>query len=128
MPKTPEEERQELGALEEEWMAAMQRRDRDRLDELVAPEFVFTALHINPEPLSREGWMEAAMGGYTTSSFFYDEKRVVIVGDTGVIHARYSQLANFDGRDLSSVFRLTDVWSRRDGRWQVVARHSSIVA
>jgi hypothetical protein len=29
---------------------------------------------------------------------------------------------------LSNVFRLTDVWSRIDGRWQVVARHSSIEA
>jgi ketosteroid isomerase-like protein len=121
-------QKEELGRLEEEWMSAMQRRDRDRLEELVAPEFVFTAIHIDPDPMSREAWIGAAMGGYTIASFYYDSKDVVIAGDTGVVHARYSQLANWDGRDLSSMFRLTDVWTRRDGRWQVLARHSSILA
>jgi ketosteroid isomerase-like protein len=123
-----ESDREELAALEEEWMAAMQRRDEARLEELVAPEFTFTAIHIDPDPMTREAWMGAAMGGYTISSFYYDEKRVVVAGDTGVVHARYSQIAHWDGRDLSSVFRLTDVWARRGGRWQVVARHSSILA
>jgi hypothetical protein len=52
---------------------------------------------------------------------------VDVFGDTGVIHARYSQVANFESTNLSNVFRLTDIWARRDGRWQVVARHSSIL-
>jgi hypothetical protein len=49
-----------------------------------------------------------------------------IFGDTAVVHARFSQIASYTV-DLSNVFRLTDVWSRRGGRWQVVARHSSIL-
>ena len=128
MPAGPEEQREELGRLEEEWMSAMQARDRDRLEELVAPEFAFTAIHIDPDPMSREAWIGAAMGGYTIASFYYDDMDIAIAGDTGVIHARYSQIASYDGRDLSSMFRLTDGWTRRDGRWQVVARHSSILA
>jgi hypothetical protein len=36
-------------------------------------------------------------------------------------------MASWDQNNLSNVFRLTDVWARRDGRWQVVARHSSIL-
>ena len=125
---TLEEDRAELARLEEEWMAVMQARDEQRLEALVAPEFLFTALHIDPEPMSREAWMGAALGGYTISSFFFDSMDIRVAGDTAVIHARYSQIASFDGRDLSSVFRLTDVWARRDGAWQVVARHSSILA
>ena len=123
-----DEDRQELARLEQSWMQAMQDRDEARLEQLVAPEFQFTAIHIDPEPMSRDAWMGAALGGYTISSFFYDTMDVVVAGDTGVIHARYSQVATFDGRNLSSMFRLTDVWSRRDGGWQVVARHSSILA
>ena len=109
-------------------MDAMQRRDAERLEELVAPEFVFTAIHIDPEPMSREAWMGAAMGGYTISSFYYDEMDVVVARDTAVVHSRYSQIASYNGRNLSSMFRLTDVWSRREDVWQVVARHSSILA
>ena len=125
---TLEEDRAELARLEEEWMGAMQRRDADRLEELVAPEFRFTAIHLDPDPMTREQWIGAALGGYTISSFYFDEVDVEVAGDTGVVHARYSQIASYNGRNLSAMFRLTDVWSRREDRWQVVVRHSSILA
>ena len=123
-----DQDRKELARLEQEWMQAMQDRDEARLEQLVAPEFQFTAIHIDPDPMSREAWMGAALGGYTIASFYYDTMDVVVAGDTAVIHARYSQIASFNGRNLSSMFRLTDIWTRRDGHWQVVARHSSILA
>ena len=92
----------------------------------------FGADRIRDAPLSESAFVGAgigaAMSGYTIASFYYDAKDVVIAGDTGVVHARYSQIASYDGRDLSSMFRLTDVWTRRDGSWQVVARHSSILS
>jgi ketosteroid isomerase-like protein len=109
-------------------MEVQQRRDGDRLEELVAPEFRFTAIHLDPDPMSRAAWMGAALGGYHISSFYFDEMDIDVAGDTGVIHARYSQIASFDGRNLSHVFRITDVWARQEGRWRVVVRHSSILA
>ena len=121
------EDRAELARLEQEWMSAMQARDMDRLEELVADGFRFTAIHLHPEPMTREQWMGAAREGYTIVSFAYESLEVDVFGDTGVIHARYSQVANFESTNLSNVFRLTDVWTRRDGRWQVAARHSSIL-
>ena len=45
-----------------------------------------------------------------------------------MIHARYSQIANFDAVNLSHGYRLTDIWARQNGQWQVVARHSSILS
>jgi ketosteroid isomerase-like protein len=120
-------DRQELAELETEWMAAMQARDIDRLEELVAEGFRFTAIHLHPEPMSREQWMGAAMEGYTITTFAFEEMEVALFGDTAVIHARYSQIATYATVNLSNVFRLTDVWSRHSGHWQVVARHSSIL-
>jgi ketosteroid isomerase-like protein len=120
-------DRVELARLEEEWMSAMQARDMDRLEELVAPGFRFTAIHLAPEPFTREQWMGAAREGYTIVSFAFEHMDVEVFGDTGVIHARFSQIANFESTNLSNVFRLTDVWTRQNGRWQVVARHSSIL-
>jgi len=117
----------ELAELERGWMSAMQTRDMDRLEELVASGFRFTAIHLYPDPMSREQWMEAAREGYTITSFAYEEMDIDVFGDTGVIHARYSQVASWDRNNLSNVFRLTDVWARRAGKWQVVARHSSIL-
>jgi ketosteroid isomerase-like protein len=121
------DDRAELAKLEVEWMARMQARDMDRLEQLVAEGFRFTAIHLNPEPMTREQWMGAAREGYTILSFAFESMEIDLFGDTGVIHARYSQVANFEATNLSNVFRLTDVWARNDGRWQVVARHSSIL-
>jgi ketosteroid isomerase-like protein len=123
-----EDDRDELARLEEEWMARMQARDMDRLEELVAPGFRFTAMHLNPEPMTREQWMGAAREGYTILSFAFEHMDIDMFGDTGVIHARYSQVASYQHTPLSNVFRLTDVWSRQDGTWRVVVRHSSILA
>src|SRR3954463_1736470 len=120
-------DRAELARLEGEWMSAMQARDMDRLEELVSPGFRFTAIHLSPEPFTREQWMGAAREGYTIVSFAYEHMDVDVFGDTGIIHARYSQVANFEATNLSNVFRLTDVWARHDERWQVVPRHSSIL-
>ena len=98
-------------------MRAMQERDEARLEELVAEGFRFTALHLAPEPMSREQWMGAAMGGYHIVSFAYESMDIDVFGDAAVIHARYSQIANFDAVNLSHGYRLTDVWARIDGRW-----------
>jgi ketosteroid isomerase-like protein len=123
-----DDDRKELAELEQAWMQAMEDRDQPRLEELVAAGFRFTALHLAPEPMSREQWMGAAMGGYHIVSFNFQSMDIDVFGDTAVIHARYSQIANFDAVNLSHGYRLTDIWSRIDGRWQVVARHSSILS
>jgi ketosteroid isomerase-like protein len=124
---TVEEDRAELTRLQKEWMQAVEDRDMERLEEIVAPGFRFTAIHLNPEPMTREQWMGAAMEGYTITTFAFEAMEIDVFGETAVIHARYSQIASFATVNLSNVFRLTDVWSRNSGSWQVVARHSSIL-
>ena len=122
-----DEAREELRRLEQEWMQAHQQRDQARLEELVAHGFRFTAIHLNPEPMTREQWMGAALGGYTITTFAFEDMEIDVFGETAVIHSRYSQIASYSTVNLSNVFGLTDVWSKRSGRWQVVARHSSVL-
>ncbi len=109
-------------------MSAMQARDMDRLEQLVADGFRFTAIHLDPEPMTREQWMGAAREGYTITSFAFENMEIDVFGDTAVIHSLYSQVANWDNNNLTNEFRLTDVWARGVNGWQVVARHSSILA
>ena len=123
---SPEADRQELRTLQHEWMRAVQERDMGRLDELVGDGFRFTAIHLHPEPMSRQQWLDAARDGYTIVSFTYEDMEVDVFGDPGVVHSRYSQIAHYAPVSLTNLFRLTDVWTRVTGRWQVVARHSSV--
>jgi ketosteroid isomerase-like protein len=122
-----DDDRAALAQLQRDWMEAVQERDMDRLEEIVGEGFRFTAIHLNPDPMTREQWMAAAREGYTIVTFAYEHMDIDVFGDTGIVHSRYSQVASYQETNLSNVFRLTDVWSRIDGRWQVVARHSSVL-
>jgi ketosteroid isomerase-like protein len=122
-----EEDRNQLAQLQRDWMRAVQERDMDRLEEIVGEGFRFTAVHLNPEPMTRELWMAAAREGYTIVTFAYESMDIDVFGETGIVHSRYSQVASYEHTSLSNAFRLTDVWSKRDGTWRVVARHSSVL-
>ena len=123
-----DDDRARLTELQHDWMRGVQERDMDRLEEIVAQGFRFTAIHLNPEPMTREQWMGAAREGYTIVSFAYESIEIDVFGDTAIVHSRYSQVASYHHTSLSNAFRLTDVWSRIDGEWRVVARHSSILS
>src|SRR3954452_24858718 len=107
-----EDDRQRVAELQNEWMAGVQTRDMDRLEQIVAPGFRFTAIHLNPEPMTREQWMAAAREGYTIVSFAYEAVDIAGVGAPAIVHSRYSQVASYLHPSLSNAFRLTDVWSR----------------
>src|SRR5919199_6402268 len=109
-----DEDRAELARLQEDWMRGVQERDMELLERVVGPGFRFTAIHLAPEPMTREQWMAAAREGYTIVSFAYEAMDIDVFGETGVVHSRYSQVASYLTTSLSNVFRLTDVWSRED--------------
>jgi ketosteroid isomerase-like protein len=49
-------------------------------------------------------------------------------GDTGIVKTRVKITYTFNGQDRSGDYMVTDVWIKRDGRWQVATRHSSLPA
>ena len=55
-----DDDRAQLTQLQKDWMQAVSDRDMARLEEIVSPGFRFTAIHLNPEPMTREQWMAAA--------------------------------------------------------------------
>jgi len=122
-----EEDREELARLQEAWMQAVEDRDMEALERIVAPEFRFMAVHLHPEPMARDQWMDAAREGYTIVSFAFESMDIDVSKDTAVVHSRYSQVASYQHVSLSNAFRLTDVWTRADGSWRVMARHSSVL-
>ena len=124
---TVEEDREELARLQVAWMQAVEDRDMEALERIVAREFRFMAVHLYPEPMTRDQWMDAAREGYTIVSFAFESMDIDVSKDTAVVHSRYSQVASYQYVSLSNAFRLTDVWTRADGTWRVMARHSSVL-
>jgi len=113
---------EELVELSHELVRAVQAHDRARLEELLADEFTLDGA---AGTLDRSELLEAAGGPYEIEEFSYDEIDPEVYGNTAVVVSRYSQQASLAGRDVSRRMRVTDVWLRRDGRWQIVRRHAT---
>ncbi len=114
----------ELVRLQNEWMDAWRRRDREVLERIVAPEFTLTSAR-SDRLMSRDLWLEIAMTRASAQWVRYDDFRIDVFGDAAVVRSRLTQEATVDGEPWNGTFMVTDVWIRRDGRWQVVARHAS---
>jgi ketosteroid isomerase-like protein len=113
----------ELVELAHTWARAVQSHDRAGLDSIVAREFTLVG---RSDGRSREDWLDEWSGSYEIDDWRYEEIEVELYGNTAVLSSRYSQTARHDGDDRSGSYLVTDVWVRRDGRWQVVRRHATI--
>lgn len=115
----------ELIELQNAWMDAWRRGDEPRLREIIGDEFTLTSAR-SDRLMDKSEWLALATGGRVVAeSFDYRDFRVQPYGEVAIVKSRMRQKATVDGAPWDAEFMLTDVWIRRDGRWQVVARHSS---
>jgi uncharacterized protein (TIGR02246 family) len=56
-----------------------------------------------------------------------DDVRVRFVGDVAIVTGRTRATGSYRGQSGTAMLRFTDVFTRRDGRWQIVASHGSTV-
>ena len=106
------------------WMDAAFRRDLDACARVLADEF--TMVTNRGSHIDKAQWlhnMGQRVGGDEPPRFL--DVRVRVYGDAALMTSRTLLRATFDGKDWSGELYLTDVWVRRDGRWQLVRRHAS---
>jgi hypothetical protein len=114
---------QVLTDLQVAWMDAWRRQDRGALEAILAPEFTLTSARTD-QIVDRAEWL-GMLDRVKNESFEYTDFRIDVFGDAAVVRSRLTQVARVDDQPWDATFMLTDVWIRRQGRWQVVARHSS---
>ena len=113
----------ELVDLAHDVARAVSEHDVERLEGLLAAEFTLQGA---AGQLDRDAFLEAAAGPYEIDEFSYEQIDPEIYGNTAVLVSRYNQVARFEGRDLSHRMHVTDIWTRRDARWQLVRRHATV--
>ena len=111
--------------LEHAWMTAWIERDMDTAARLIADDFTLTSSLSKGDLMSKAGWIAGATTTHAGKSFRFDRCDVRVYGDAAVVNVWYWQDAAVRGQDWSGNFLMTDVWIKRDDRWQVVARHAS---
>jgi hypothetical protein len=115
----------ELVALEYKWAQAILENDMDKLERIVAQEYTLAANNFpgGRTRLGRQEWM-ATVPVYEVHSYEFSDFVVHSYGEAGVVLANLELRGSVRGEDRSGSFALTDVWIKREGRWQVVARSS----
>jgi ketosteroid isomerase-like protein len=115
----------ELVALEHEWAQAILDSDMDKLERIVGQEYTLAANNFpgGKARLSRQEWM-ATVPAYEVHSYELADLVVHDYEDAAVVLAELELQATVRGVDRSGSFAVTDVWVKRDERWQVVARSS----
>jgi|SRR5262245_39139050 len=112
--------------LENDWSTAWQKKDAAFFQKLWADEYLSTdqdgATFTKAQDLAN-----LAAAGTSQTSFALTDMKVHVYGDTAVVTGLNTIKATFKGKDTSGAYRFTDVFVKRDGRWQVVATQSSMI-
>ena len=116
----------EVLKLEEELTRTEMRLDVDALDRIYADDIMVTApigLCVNKAAVMAE--VRQANDKAKVERYDKDDLKVRAYGDTAVTSYRMTAEATFEGTEIKRHFCITNVWMRREGRWQIVARHTA---
>ena len=116
---------QELRKITNERISSIYRGDKTVFDRYLADNYVETSddgtvqtkaklmANFEPPPSSMK------------ITFNIEDVQVSVYGDTAVMNFRGNFQIDVSGQKISESQRVTDVWMRRGGRWQLIAEHYS---
>jgi ketosteroid isomerase-like protein len=114
-----------IRSLELKWTESYKERSIDILSSLLAEDFVITVEDGNV--YSKTGYISHTADGSTHVQVAeMSDLKVRMHGDTAVVTGAYHERGNTNGKPYEYRDRLTDVWMKRGGKWQVVASHYSV--
>ena len=116
----------EILTLEEELTETEMRLDVEALDRIYADDIMVTApigLCVDKPTVMTE--VRLAADKAKVERYDKDDLKVRAYGDTAVTSYRITAKARFEETDINAQFCITNVWMKRQGRWQIVARHTA---
>lgn len=111
---------------EEAWNAALLKPDVAALEKIYAEEY----LSIDPEGnmLDRkQDLAEVASGVFKAEALALSDLKVREYGPMAITTGIIAVKAIYKGEKIDKHHRFTDVWVKRDGRWQCVSAHGSTI-
>ena len=100
------------------------KADVAALDKLLASDMTY--VHSSGALETKDVFVGGIKSGkYKYKKITTEDVTVRSYGDTAVLGGKATIDVTADGNDIHVVVRYTDVWVKRDGRWQMVAWHST---
>ena len=114
-----------IRALEMKWTESYKERSIDILSSLLAEDFVITIE--DGSIYSKAGYISHSADPSTRVQVAeLSDLKVRMHGDTAIVTGAYHEKGESNGKPYEYHDRLTDVWMRVGGKWQVVASHYSV--
>jgi ketosteroid isomerase-like protein len=113
---------EELLKLERAFADAIIKNDLESIGRIVADDWII--VDPNGEIVDRTRFFEVIKSGALTHDIMESEDfRVRVYGESAVVTAITSTKGKFRGQEFSTRERATDVFVKREGRWQCVLTH-----
>lgn len=114
-----------IRALEAKWTDSYRQRSIDILSSLLADEFVITVEDGNV--YSKAGYISHTADSTTHVEVAeLSDLKVRMHGEIAIVTGAYHEKGESNGKPYDYHDRLTDVWMKTGGKWQVVASHYSV--
>ena len=117
---------QEIRKLEEELTQTESRLDVAGLDRIYADDIMVTApIGICVDKPAVMGEIRMAAEKAIIGRYDKDDLKVRAYGDTAVSSYRMTAWATVEGTEIKRALCITNVWMKRNGGWQIIARHTA---
>lgn len=127
-PSLPGQDRSDaatIRSLELKWTESYKQHSIDMLSSLLAEDFVITVE--DGSVYSKAGYIShTADAKVRVDVAEMSDLKVRIHGDTAVVTGAYHEKGESSGKPYEYHDRLTDVWMKVGGKWQVIASHYSV--
>lgn len=109
--------------LERDWAEALVKKDAEALDKMLAAEF--QANYIDAVGNKKQYLLLLKSNTSKTESAVNSEMKVIVFGDRAIVNGLATEKSSKAGKDTSGQFRFTDVFVKREGRWQCVTGYAA---
>ncbi|CAN5360801.1 hypothetical protein BH10ACI3_BH10ACI3_21330 [soil metagenome] len=118
---------QEVIAVSKTYDAIMKNRDKAAFERLLHKDYLYTTeegvLVSRAEEMAR-----FTSGDVTISTSETMDQNVRITGNTSAVETgKYHAIGTYKGKAFDETGRYTTTWVWRDGRWQIIADHNSLL-
>jgi hypothetical protein len=122
----PASDEQQLRGIQQGLARAWLQKDRAYIETVLGPEWSVT--QADGSLLTRATVLGPFFDGVHLDTNTVDDVSVMLFGTTAVVRGRTVASGSLNGTPVSARIRFTDVFIKRDGRWQAVASHASTLA
>lgn len=126
-PPVPNENiEQLLSKMEQDWVDALLKGDATFHESILADDYV----GVGPDGRivgKSQSVDEVRSGAFKTESMTINEVKVRPFGDVAVVTYGQSEKSQLQGKDTSGRSLWTDIFVKRNGKWQIAANHGSRV-